>query len=425
MHLRLYHLTLLVVVAATVDYRFFADVPGLPSITLLEIAALVAVILSTALLRGRPGIRQRAYRVVRSNQMVFGYLGWITLAALVNLAWSSVPAATLKDLLAGFILFLLVAVSVRGANEARGVLAIYLLGAMVQVVLASAQVMFGGPRPVPVAEVAAYKQDVLGGGVLDVETVVTGLFMHPNGLALFILPAALLILAQVSYGHVSLPKRLGLVFMLALSLFALWHTQAKGAFAWLVIGVMVLSLPNAMAPWRAPAGWTGLLGGIVVIILASMWLYQEMGQLGTVVSRIQLIAAALAVLEDNMLVLTIGGGSDHMYAYSNVFSNMEYASSHNTYLDQALLFGLPGLLFYLGILLSALRRVAAAPQQPFDGRWQMIRRFLHAALIALLGAFFFEPGLFGSHLQAIFFLFTGLIAAMEINRNMVCFRNAL
>ncbi len=416
MHLRLYHLTLLVVVAATVDYRFFADVPGLPSITLLEIAALVAVILSTALLRGRPGIRQRAYRVVRSNQMVFGYLGWITLATLANLAWSSVPVATLKDLLAGFVLFFLVALSVRDANEARGVLAIYLLGAMVQVFLGASQILWGGPRLIFMGENVEYKTD-FDGSFIDIGFIPTGFFTHPNGLALFILPVVLLMLVHIVYGRFSLHKRLGLALMLALSLFVGLHTQAKGAIIWLVIGITILVLPDAMARWRGRVGLAAMLGGILAIVIVSAWLYQEMGQLGTVMSRIQLITAALAVLEDFPRVLVFGGGSENMHAYSSLFSNMEYPSSHNTYLDQALLFGLPGLLLYLGMIANALRR-AAAPQEASDHPWRNTQRFLHAAMIAQLGVFFFEPAL-AIQYQSTFFLFAAIAAAMAASRRMI------
>ena len=418
MRLRLYHLALLLVLIATVDYRFFANVPGVPSVTLLEVSAYLTLILSIGLLVIRPGLGMQAYRVIRSNPMVFSYLGWITIAVLANLSWSSVPAATLKDLLPGFVLFFFVALTVRGPDEVRGVLAVYLLGAMVQVVLGSSQVLFGGPRPTFLTENVIYKTDV-GGLPIDAGFIPTGLFTHPNGLALFLLPVALLLLWQISYGRFSIPERLGLVAMLVLSLFVLWHTQSKGAFAWLVIGIIILVLPAAINRWRGRVGWAALVGGILAIVLVSTWLYQETGQMGTVITRLQLIEAASAVLKDNPLVLFIGGGSESMFSYSSLFSNMEYPSSHNTYLDQALLFGLPGLLFYLGIAATALRRVTAVPREVSGRPWRMTKRFIHAAMIAQLGMFFFEPALFGTHLQATFLLFTALAAVVVISREMV------
>jgi O-antigen ligase len=404
---------------ATVDYRFFANVPNVPSVTMLEIVSFIVVFLSLIFIVTRQDFSQRAYHVIRGNPMVFGYLGWITIGALINLAWSTVPAATLKDLLPGFVLFFFVAFTVRKPSEVRKVLGVYLLGSMLQVVIGASQVFWGGPRPVPIAEIVAYKQNVFG-GFIDIDTVPTGLLMHPNGLALFILPVVLLLLAQIIYGRISYPKRLGLVLMLAQSLFVFWHTQVKGAFAWLVIGIIVLVLPSTLSSWRGRLGWATLVGGILTILLLSVWINQELGKLGTVVSRIQLNEAALAVLRDKPLVLATGGGSESMHSYSSQYSNMKYPSSHNTYLDQALLFGIPGLVLYIGIAATALRQVTTGLRGVSSRNWRMAGRFIHAAMIAQLGMFFFEPALFGTHLQATFLLFTALATVVRREMVFVC-----
>ena len=402
---------------ATVDYRFFANVPNVPSVTMLEIAISLALLFSLVFLLTRQELSQRAYHVIRSNPMVFGYLGWITLGALINLAWSTVPAATLKDLLPGFVLFFFVALTVRRSDDAQKVLVVYLLGAVLQILLGASQILNGWPRPVALTENAVYKTDI-GGLAVDVGYIPTGLFSHPNGLALFLLPVILLLLSQISQARLTLYKRLGLVALFALSLFVVWHTQSKGALAWLVIGTIVFVLPRALKRWHSRLGWAALVGGILTIMLLSVWINQELGKLGTVVSRIQLNEAALALLKDKPLVSAIGGGSESMYSYSSQYSNMEYPSSHNTYLDQALLFGIPGLVLYIGIAATALRRATAVAREASDHTWRIIGRFLHAAIVAQLGMFYFEPALAGQY-QSTFFLFSAIAATMQVSRRII------
>lgn len=411
MRLRFHHLTIFLVLIATVDYRFFANMPGVPSFTLLEIIAYVAAACFIGRLIARPKAGLHIHYIVQNNPALSAYFLWIIGVALINLSWSSVPAATVKDIVPGIVLFFFISMTVKEHKHRRQVIAAYLIGSLVQVFLASSQVVFGGPRPVPIAAVASFKQDI-SGGVVSIENVATGLFMHPNALALFMVPLALLILAKI----IRSPKmhRLMLAPLLLVVLFVIWHAQVKGAFVWLIIGAAVFILSFRFGQWRAQVGWVALIGGISSVLIISLWVYSDSGKLGTVISRIQLSIAALTVLIENPRVLLLGGGSEAMFSYSRIYSNMEYPSSHNTYLDQAILFGLPGLLLYLAIARSALKKLTKASGE--KNKLFNDSCYLYSAMISLLGMFFFEPALYGTHLQALFFMLVALSGKTDFNK---------
>lgn len=403
MRLRLYHLTLLLVFMATLDYRFFANVAGVPSVTIFEMTAVTLLMLLGVMMLVRPSVIMPVLLVIKGERLVLYYLVW---AGFSSTIWfingDDASAAHLKDILPAVILFYMVATYVRSEREIHTLLKIYLIGISFHLLLGLSQIVFGGPRPLALNEGSVWKTDVYG-EVLDATFIPAGLFTHPNGYALFLIPAFLLLVALIMYKKNYFWK-LASVCLLILLAFVAWEAQVKGMFIWISFGTLLLLLPQKYAKLRIWAGFVVLLGGIVSIIVFTLWYFGSDGTLGTMQTRYDLWEGALTLLSSDTTLIMLGGGVRGMTMLSGVYSNMEeYPSSHNTFLDQIIVFGLPALLIYANIGIKAMRISAySARISPKAERTTPL--FLHAALVALLGAFFFEPALGGTMLQAQFFL---------------------
>ena len=163
MRLRFYHLTLLLVFAATLDYRFFANVAGVPSVTILEIVAAILLMLLVILVFVRPSVVMPLFFVIKEERLVLYYLGWMVLVASVALInGDDTSAAYLKDILPGVVLFYMVATYIRSEREIHTLLKIYLTGISVHLLLGLSQIIFGGPRPLALNEGTVWKTDVYG-----------------------------------------------------------------------------------------------------------------------------------------------------------------------------------------------------------------------------------------------------------------------
>jgi len=398
MRLRLYHLTWMAVLVAMLDYRFFAKAPGVPSITLLQ---LVSLMLLFAL--GMQAITKRRVRrveiLVHEGRWVVMYFLWAGIAALWGILHSNYQsAAYLEDLLPSLVLFVLVILSVHSRSDLYGLLTAYKIGMSIELLIGASQVLSGEPRFVPLNEGSQWKTDLLGTIVAAPERLPTGLFTHPNGYALFLIPFAFMLITGIIYQpRLNAGRRLVNMGLLLLMGLVLWRAYSKGAYAWILLGMVLVMLPSALPRFRLSLGWLILLGGIIGLTVFSL---QE--GIGTMLSRYGLWQAAFAVFK-NPLVLMLGNGNDAMLIQSTQFSNMYYPSSHNTFLDQVIVFGLPALLIYGVIAINAIRdsaRISTSLRPEERG----IGIFLNAGLVALLGSFFFEPALFGTMLQAQFFL---------------------
>lgn len=398
MRLRLYHLTWVAVFTAMLDYRFFANVPGAPSITLLQLTTLVLLFALGALAATKPAAVRHTGVLVSEGRWVLMYFLWAGIAALSGMLHSDYQsAAHLEALLPALLLFVSVILSVHSRADLHGLLTAYKIGMMIELFLGASQALIGAPRLVPLNEGAQWKTDLTGAYVANPEQLPTGLFTHPNGYALFFIPFVLLLIAELLYQ----PRRnagqrlvnIGLLLGLGL---VLWRDYTKGAYAWMALGMILILLPPVLFRFRLSLGWLILLGGIIGLTVLGL---QEGG---TMLSRYGLWQGAFAALE-NPMVLLLGNGNNAMLEQSSLFSNMSYPSAHNTFLDQAIVFGLPALVFYSVIVIKSIRDAASLPAVLPAGE-RGIAIFLHAGLVALLGGFFFEPGLFGTMLQSQFFL---------------------
>ncbi|MBF0231579.1 MAG: hypothetical protein HQK65_00880 [Desulfamplus sp.] len=416
--MRPHHLTLLLVLSSTLDYRFFGGVSGIMSFTLAEIASVLVLILSLGMLaKSHSSVLSigQIFRVARNNSMAFGYMAWITVVAFLTYNRSEIPLQTVKSFLSLFLLYLYIILTTLSDREILSVLRVYLFGAIVQICLGFFQVMLGWPRIVELSTSAYFKMNLYG-SLIDVRFIPTGMNAHPNGFAMFLLSPIILLFGLLIEYRVRWAVRAVLAFMLCISLFVLWETQGKTVIVFTIIGMFLIILPRMFDRLRLWITWIVLLVSIFAAIYLSLSQYEGKIFIKTMLSRLGLIEAAIAVFEEYPYVLLVGGGTDQMLTFSHLFSNMQYPSSHNTYIDQVLLFGLPALFLYLGMVVKNVENTEGLTTSSCSSVRPMCRKVSLLSLILLLGVFFFEPALeFKSQMP--FFFLCGLLTAMRHMEN--------
>lgn len=406
--MRFYHLTWIAVLASTLDYRFFADNPGMMSVSLFQVVTMASIFSYGAIAATRPAAMQHTGVLLREGRwtlLCFLSAGLAATWGMLHAEYQS--AIVLRDLLPSLLLFVLVIQSVQSRADLYGLLAAYKLGMIIEVAIGVSQSFFGAPRIVSLNEATLVKTDLTGAFVGDPELLPAGLFSHPNALALILIPFVLLLLADLYHQ----PRRkvgrwLAGIFLLAVLGFVFWRCYSKGAYAWVLIGTVLVLLPPMLFRFRFGLAWLMLFVGIVGLTAFSI-----QAEIGTVVSRYQLWQAAYAALHDPM-VLLLGNGDSAMLVQSSLFSNMTYPSSHNTFVDLVIVFGLPAFLFYCMTAFKSIRDAARLTTQ-LHARDRSVAVFLHAGLVSFLGACFFEPGLFGTMFQAQFFLLAAFTVALS------------
>jgi hypothetical protein len=243
-----------------------------------------------------------------------------------------------------------------------------------------------------------------------------GLYPHPNGLAMFLIPAFLLtwtiIIKRTWKGIVPVTAAVALIVLLS---YDLAFTYAKGAYAWLGIGIALTFLPRLPSQLRLAIGIAAFLLGTVGLTsyaLATISSTTELSSWGTILTRYQLWQASLHIIQNDYFVSLFGSGYTEVINLSKIFSNIEYANSHNALINQVLAFGVPALVFYLWAVLSGLARVSR--QKYTDSSVaSMTGAFLYAAIPAYVGISFFEPANEDVVLQAQLFLLLALSYAIN------------
>lgn len=187
-----------------------------------------------------------------------------------------------------------------------------------------------------------------------------GFYLSPNHLAMFILPACVM-LAGISKYEARNPKHLLSVFILGGAL--LW-TQSLGTI--LAFGVGVVSVFLLRSSWRRL--FTYWLGALLLVVLLtpffavhfSSYLIDQ-GDRSSLASRIIIWQSAEDILKQNWL-LGIGPGTfqEHYLALQkNYPPYLEWAAPqpHNLFLAVWLQAGILGLVGFLGLMVAAFRRV--------------------------------------------------------------------
>jgi hypothetical protein len=406
-----YQLTLTATILAGAEVRVHAS-GSLPSVSLLEIVVVPAFLCLLAEILYRPRLREHARVLYGRNRLVVWYGGYAAVASIVGLVRTSDTLQSFHDLFVALGLYALVALTVDNLTRLRGLLAAALAGAMINVGLSLLQIGLGGPYLVPLSKNIDAKLDLAGEAAAKLPT---GLFSHPNGLAMFLLPVVLFLLvaAGTSFGT-SVRRGPRMVALLAPALVVLDMTYAKGVYAWLAVGACFLVLPRKLDRHRAWMALAVVIGGITALTWYSLDAFVE-GDLvfGTIVSRIDLWLATLAVLRADAFVAVFGGGGAQLAGQT--LGTFEYGNAHNAWLDQALTYGVPALVFYFGGFVSAFRSLARRIRfEPRAVRSIALATFV--SLVAILGESFFEPANHGIALQAQLFTLLAIAAVVPASQ---------
>lgn len=400
-----YTLTLLATLLSTTELRL-RPVPALPSFALVELVIypVVLCLLAEAMLRPRFAAHLRALH--RANRPLVWYVGYAALASFLGLSRSSDSLQACKDLVAAFGLYTMVLVTVDSHHRLLGVLLAYLGGASLHLGLAILQGEGGGPYLVPLSENIDAKLDFAGNFATNIPT---GLFAHPNGLAMLLLPVTLFTAAAMWPGF-GRARRFGPIMAgtLVVTLFVLKTTYVKGALAWLAAGFVLLVLPRRLDRWRAAIAACAVVGGIAGLTWMALAAFLDGEHVfGTILSRVELWLAAIDVLRSDGFTQALGSGNG-LLAHQDLVT-FEYPNAHNAWLNQALSYGIPALVLYLAAFWVGLRSLAQqVARSPSPER--SIALAALASLAALLGESFFEPTDRGVVFQAQIFLLFALAA---------------
>lgn len=408
----IYRLTLVIVFSITVDYRFFSGIPAVPSITIVELLSYLALMLlfGRLALQGEE-LSKEVIHFYKENRPVVWYFAWAGFASLVTLTRSVDGLRYYKDLIPSLIVYFLVSTYVDDLRSLRSVTVAFLCGVVLNLFLGLSQSLTGVPRIVEMNQNAMLKLNLSGQIVSG--NLATGLFTHPNGYALFLVPAAILIPTLVFRGRfLGTGKRLVLVLVWGLLAYNLWSTYGKVAYAFTLIGLGLVFVLGFSKRWHLATGIAILVASVGGITAYSLWAYAQKSSLfGTMLTRYELWKGALLAIRHDPMVAMFGNGFENMTALSAVYSNMEYPNAHNTYLNQVVFFGLPALGLYVSVWQMSLRRVSDMLKKAGD--WEKTAGiFLLSVMIVLSGIYFFEPASQGVVEQAQFFALLAVAAAL-------------
>ena len=395
----------LMIFAAGIDVRTRDIGVGGPASNPLEVMFLLALLLllvDTVIYTRQPSLILKA--TWNANPFVCLYFGWALGAAVIGLSES---IFVFRNLFPAFVLFAYLSFSIRKPADLGWLLFVFLLAALPNLLLGLSQYLFGRPFPVRMNVASAVKMDMDG---TFVKTLITGFFNHPNGISIFLVPVFL-----VAFGVVfsRLTKSIWrLLFSFGIMLVAailLYVARSKGAWGWCLVGIGVLLAPSWLLSIRRAwiAHISVVIIGIIGMTLGSLMLG---GAFRTMQTRIDLWRTVLHVLNDSTFVALFGNGQEAVWYLSMRLSNLQYANAHNVFLNQAVYFGIPAMLFYIGIFVWGIRNAQIAFSKADDPNIRLVARISLAVLMAVAGQYFFEPASESSGLASEFLLFVGLAA---------------
>lgn len=400
----------LMILAAGVDVRTRDIGIGGPASNPLEVLMLVAfaVLVADAVIYSR-----QPARIIESawhtNRFVVLYFGWAFVAGFVGIyQLSPLSFFVFRNLLPAFVAYAFLTFSVRKSDDLHLILFMFLLAAGPNLVLGLSQYFFDGPFPVRMNAATAVKMDIDG---TLVRSAVAGLYNHPNGLAIFLVPVLL-----AAFGLVfSRATGNGLLTFFAFGVLLatgalLYLTKAKGAWAWSLFGMLVLVAPRRMLSFRN--AWVVhillVCAGIASLTLGSLIMG---GAFNTMLTRIELWQSALLGIGSDLFSLVFGSSQETVWRLSLRMSSLQYTNAHNVFLNQAVYFGVPAFIFYIGTFVWGLRSAQLAFARSGDARVTQAARISMAVLMAIAGQYFFEPAAESSGFVLEWLLFVGLAGA--------------
>lgn len=400
-------LALLSLFAVGFDYRLSAG--SGPTLALLELVAFFGMFVWFAdLVWNQRLVLGQTIAAARSLRWVVAYFTWAFITIWPGFTRSTENLFAFRNLFPSLVICFLILAHVRERRDVILCLWAYLCGVMVNVVLAGAQKVLGYPYPNGLHAGALIKMDLEGQFITNTPA---GFFVHPNGLAVFLIPAVILLTCGLRVGLFSGWR--GGAFqgiLLAATTAALYVTYAKGALLWVGFGAAIGFSPA----WaRRRIGWlsVAVLSVIPLILFIGNdpfdWKLRTMNSMFT---RFEIWSAAFRAMVVDPYVLAFGNGFQAIYLQTLRHSELPYLNAHNNVLNQVVFFGLPALALYLLGLWALLHQAGQAIRKSEDNKLLVC---LVGVVVALFGEHFFEPVLDSVALQAEYYAFFALVLALS------------
>ncbi|MDP3668077.1 MAG: hypothetical protein Q8R69_00075 [Telluria sp.] len=400
----------LMILAAGVDVRTRDIGIGGPASNPLEVLMLIAFALLVAdaviFTRQPARILESAWQ---TNRFVALYFGWAFLAGFVGI-YQLAPLSffTFRNLAPAFVAYAFLTFSVRKPGDLRFILLVFLVAAGPNLLLGLSQYLFEGPFPVRMNAATAVKMDIDG---TLVRSAVAGLYNHPNGLSIFLVPVLLtafgLVFSRATKNGLTSFFAFGVLLVTAVLLYL---TKAKGAWAWSLFGMLVLMAPRRLLAFRR--AWIVhialVCAGIASLTAGSLIMG---GAFNTMLTRIELWQSAMLAITGDLFSFVFGSSQEAVWRLSLRLSSLQYTNAHNVFLNQAVYFGVPALIFYVGTFVWALRSAQLAFARASDPQVAQAARISMAVLMAIAGQYFFEPAAESSGYALEWLLFIGLSGA--------------
>lgn len=389
----------LFILGVGVDLRFNEVVGRGPSSNILEFVSLVAILtyLADNVIRQNMASTtlRRAFKV---NPYFVFFCVSAFFAGCIGVLKYPISFFVFRNIFPAILAFFLVMAYVEKTGDIKKIYILFLFAALPNIGVALSQYLIGIPYIVPANLASSVKMDVDGGFV---KIVVVGLFNHPNGLSIFLLPIAIISLGLFLYErNISFLWRLFYIVLFLLSAIVLYMTRAKGAWAWGVIGIAFMCLPLRLI--KRNYFWIAAVSVVCLFVLAITQVSLLIGgALNTMVTRIALWGAAIDGVSGSLFSVVFGSAQRDVWFASARVSDLQYSSSHNVYIDQAVIFGVPAAVFYFVAIVYAFRNVNLAARAIHGKGDAMALKILLGVLAGLSGHYFFEPAAESSGLAAV------------------------
>lgn len=395
-------LPLLAFFAIGFDYRLSAGAG--PTLAVLELVAFTAIgIWFLDLVWNQSLVMRATWKAMLTIPWVIAYFVWAYATIWMGFTRSAENLFAFRNLFPSLVICFVVLVHVRSRRDALHCLWAYLISVMVNLSLAVSQKILGYPYPNALHAGAMIKMDLEGNIVSNTPA---GFFVHPNGLAVFLMPAVVMVI----YGwRIGLFRgffgRLSQIILALATSVVIYLSYAKGPLLWVFLGLAMCYAPS----WaRRRIGWMTILVLLaipMIVFIGTDPFHWGFKTLNSMLTRFQIWDSAIQAMAKDPTILIFGNGFQAIYWQSVRLSDLPYLNAHNNFLNQVLFFGIPALAFYLLAFGSMLNQAGRAIRSTGDDRLLVC---LVAMVVALLGEHFFEPVLDSVALQAQYYALLAL-----------------
>ena len=321
------------------------------------------------------------------------YIMWILFSSLfaLLLRGHSDVLQQAKNIMPALPLVCFVFVRLRSIGTVARLANLYILYCVAASILAVVQFKTGGPYFRPPVENNAYKLD-LSGDLVD--TAVLGFSNTPNEFAVSILPGLMFAGIKLTYEirEKLRPQMLTLLCCVVVGS-GLILSESRGALVWMAFGLTFM-----VAPTRNSRSLLLKLTLVTSIILLSVLFglhaqpttVQDIDN--TVEGRLMLWKTAFYAILSDPYIAAFGDGMQYVITWSWKLAGWEFPDAHNGWIDQALFFGLPTLILYLGLWQRFFAiSDGAALARVVPRRAQTLLDGIRGSVLAFMGLYFFEP----------------------------------